>query len=69
MAKYTFKTDVNCGNCVRSVTPFLNEVEGLEKWEVDTEKEDKILTAEGENLKAEAIVKALDEAGFSATPQ
>lgn len=69
MAKYTFKTDVNCGNCIRTVTPFLQEVKGLENWEVDVDDSDKILTAEGENLVPEEVIKALDEAGFSATQQ
>ena len=49
--------------CVRSVTNFLNEVPGIEHWEVDTDNPDKILTVEG-RVKPEAVVEAIDDAGF-----
>ena len=58
-----FKTNINCAMCVRSVTNFLNEVPGIERWEVDTDNPDKILTVEGP-VKPEAIVEAIDDAGF-----
>jgi len=62
--KLQFKTNINCGNCVRTVTGFLNEVEGMEKWEVDTNNPDKILTVEGNEVAVEAVVAAVEEAGF-----
>lgn len=63
MEKMTFKTNINCGNCVRSVTGFLNEVEGIDQWAVDTDNPEKILTVEG-NVSVEAIVEAVEDAGF-----
>ncbi|MBL7793360.1 MAG: heavy-metal-associated domain-containing protein [Saprospiraceae bacterium] len=63
MDKYQFKTNINCGNCVRSVTGFLNEVKGISHWEVDTQNPDKILTVEGD-LAMEAVIEAVEEAGF-----
>lgn len=62
--KLQFKTNINCGNCVRTVTGFINEVKGIEKWSVDTDNPEKILTVEGENLTAEAVIEAVEEAGF-----
>jgi copper chaperone len=59
-----FKTNINCGNCVRSVTGFLNDVDAIEKWEVDTANPDKILTVEGEDLDPDAVIEAVEEAGF-----
>lgn len=64
MQKLKFKTNINCGNCVRTVTGFINEVDGIEKWEVDVANPEKILTVEGEELDGEEIVKAVEEAGF-----
>ena len=58
-----FKTNLNCSNCVRSVTNFLNEVPGVEKWSVDTDHPDKILTVEGA-ASSEEIMEAVDDAGF-----
>ncbi len=59
-----FKTTINCGNCVRTVTGFLNDVKGIEKWEVDTNNPDKILTVEGDAVTVEEVVAAVEEAGF-----
>ena len=65
MKTYQFKTSINCGNCVKSVTNFLNEVENLNKWEVNTTIADKILTVEGsERLTAAAVIEAVEDAGF-----
>lgn len=62
--KLQFKTNINCGNCVRTVTGFINEVKGIEKWDVDIENPEKILTVEGDELTAEAVIEAVEEAGF-----
>ncbi len=59
-----FKTNINCGNCVRAVTGFLNDVEGVRTWTVDTDNPDKILTVEGDAVTAEAVVEAVEDAGF-----
>ena len=63
-----FKTNINCANCVRSVTNFLNEVEGLESWQVDTDNPDKILTVVG-NVNAATVVEAVADAGFDIAEQ
>lgn len=67
MSKKQFKTNINCNNCIRTVTGFINEVEGIEKWEVDTENPDKTLTVEGD-YDIEAIIEAVEDAGFDITP-
>ncbi len=64
-ASYQFRTNINCSSCVRSVTNFLNEVEGIGHWEVDTEHPEKLLTVTG-GASAEAVIEALDDAGFDA---
>lgn len=58
-----FKTNINCGSCIRSVTNFINDVEDIDKWEVDTNNPDKILTVEGA-VSAELVVEAVEDAGF-----
>ncbi len=67
MATFQFKTNINCGSCVRAVQGFLADVPQIEKWEVDTNHPDKILTVEGsEGLQAQAIIEAVEEAGYEA---
>ncbi|MCB0624242.1 MAG: heavy-metal-associated domain-containing protein [Saprospiraceae bacterium] len=64
MRSLVFKTNINCNNCIRSVTGFLNEVGSIEKWEVDIENPDKLLTVQGEQVTLEEVVNAVEEAGF-----
>ncbi len=64
MTTLQFKTNINCSNCVRTVTGFLNDLKSIEKWEVDTSNPEKILTVEGDNLSAEEVILAVEEAGF-----
>ncbi len=64
MTTLQFKTNINCGSCVKSVSGFINEVEAIKNWEVDTDNPNKILTVKGEDLKPELVVEAVEEAGF-----
>jgi copper chaperone len=64
-----FKTNINCNNCIRSVSGFLNEVEAIEKWEVDIANPEKTLTVEGDEVTVEMIVEAVEEAGFDIEPK
>lgn len=63
MEKIQFKTNINCGNCIKAVTNFIEDVDGLQSWQVDTDNPDKILTVEG-NLQAAAVIEAVEDAGF-----
>lgn len=59
-----FKTNINCDNCVRAVSGFLNEVSNIREWSVDTEHPEKILTVSGNKLQPSAVLDALAEAGY-----
>lgn len=66
MKKMQFKTNIMCDACIANVTPFLDAVEGLEQWEVNTKIPEKILTVsteEGDPQKIEEVVK---KAGYQA---
>lgn len=64
METFHFKTNINCGGCVAKVTPFLNQLEEVENWKVDTANPDKILTVSGEELSCELIQQRVGQAGF-----
>jgi len=68
MSTLKFKTSINCANCLRAVTPFLNAEASVEKWNVDTNNPAKILTVEGENVVPELVMKAVAQAGFDIEP-
>ncbi len=69
MTTLQFNTNINCGNCIKSVTPFLNALESIEAWEVDTNNPEKVLTVNTEETAATveaAVLEALQKAGFKA---
>ena len=61
-----FKTNVNCGGCVATVTPHLNQLKGIAKWSVDTSNPMKVLTVEAPGLDPDVIVETLKVAGYKA---
>ena len=66
MKTLKFKTNVNCGGCVATVTPHLNQIKGIGKWNVDTSNPMKVLTVEASELLPEVIIEKLKEAGYKA---
>ena len=66
MKTLKFKTNVNCGGCISTVTPYLNEIKGITKWSVDTENPEKILTVETEETSSAQNNNALNAAGYKA---
>ena len=65
MSKIQFKTNINCGSCIKSVTPFLNELDNVDAWKVDTENPDKILKVELDDENASSVLEAVKKAGFN----
>jgi copper chaperone CopZ len=65
METLKFKTTINCGNCVRAVTPVLNGEKAIQNWEVDTASPDKILTVTTD-LSPEQVRALVIDAGFEA---
>jgi copper chaperone len=66
METLKFKTNIKCGGCIVTVTPFLNQVNEIRNWEVDTVNPDKILTVEAENITAGDVISKIKEAGYTA---
>ena len=60
-----FKTNINCGGCIKAVTPTLNGEKAIASWQVDTATPDKILTVQTD-LSENQLVALIEEAGFKA---
>lgn len=63
-----FHTNINCKNCLRAVTPFLNGEARIKRWEVDLNDPWKILTIESEDITIREVVNLLSKAGYKAEP-
>ena len=68
MSTLRFKTTINCGGCIKAVTPALNQEVGADNWQVDTANADKILTVSASTASAAQVVKAVQDAGFEIEP-
>jgi copper chaperone len=61
-----FKTNIKCNGCIFQVSPYLNEADGISKWEVETAHQDKILTVHSDGVSEGEIIKMVRESGFNA---
>jgi copper chaperone len=66
MSTLRFKTTINCGGCIKAVTPTLNKEVGAGNWQVDTANPDKVLTISSGQVSAAQIKAAVEQAGFEA---
>lgn len=64
--KVKFKTNINCGGCIATVTPYLDQAVGENEWQVDTDNKNKVLEVAAE--KKAAAIQAVQEAGFTIEP-
>ncbi|PKP08107.1 MAG: hypothetical protein CVU09_17380 [Bacteroidetes bacterium HGW-Bacteroidetes-4] len=64
METLTFKTSINCGGCVARVTPALESLKGIARWNVDTGNPDKILSVQTDGITEEEIIQKVQESGF-----
>ena len=67
MKTYKFKTNINCGGCVKSITPYLDELKDVE-WKVNTDDKRKVLEVKTENFTEQEIIDKIHEAGYEAQP-
>lgn len=66
MKELKFKTNINCGGCLASVTPILDAKDGIANWEVDLQDDDRTLSVNTDSLSEEEVQAAVAEAGFQA---
>ncbi len=62
-----FKTNINCGSCLKTVTPFINELDNIDLWKVDFNNPDRILEVqfdEDDANNSTNVVNAVTAAGY-----
>ncbi|MCE6993001.1 heavy-metal-associated domain-containing protein [Dyadobacter sp. CY323] len=65
METLKFKTNIKCGGCVDTITPFLNEDNSIENWQVDLQSPERILKVETSHSPKE-IAELMKKAGYTA---
>ncbi len=67
MKNLKFKTNINCGNCVRTISSLIDGNIEIEKWDVDLNSPDRVLYVEViDDIIPEDIINDLGKLGFSA---
>jgi copper chaperone len=66
MKTIQLETNIMCGSCIAKVTPSLNVTAGEANWKVDTQNPKKILTVTSDELSEEAVINAVEKAGYKA---
>lgn len=65
METLKFKTNIKCGGCIATVTPFMDKLSNIESWEVNTQNPDKVMTVKvEEGTDANSITNAVKQAGY-----
>ena len=62
--QFQFKTNINCGGCLASVKPHLDNADGICHWEVDTNDKNKVLTVKSEGITEQEVISTVQKAGF-----
>lgn len=61
-----FKTDIAGKEAMDKVAPYLDKLDAIINWQVDSETEENILSISGSNVNPQQVENALAEAGFKA---
>jgi len=64
--QYHFKTNIQCGSCLATVTPVLNSEEKISEWNVDINNPQKTLSVKTDSLSPEELTVLVAKAGYRA---
>ncbi|MBR9998378.1 MAG: heavy-metal-associated domain-containing protein [Cyclobacteriaceae bacterium] len=67
MKSYKFRTNINCNGCIKSVTPYLDQLKPAE-WQVDIQDKRKVLEVKSDQITEAEIIKKVREAGYEIQP-
>ena len=67
MKNYYFKTNLRCTGCVNKIKPLLDQLPGVNSWEVDLGSADKILMVKTDMVKPIEIITAVKNSGYICT--
>ena len=67
MKTLTFKTTITSTDSVAAITPFLNAIEPLDGFSVETDQPDHLLTVQTvDNRVSDEVIQAVERAGYRA---
>jgi len=64
MEVLVFKTNLRFKKQINAVTPYINNLHGIARWNVDLDDIDKVLRIESDNLSPRKVEHTLKQAGY-----
>ena len=64
MEVLVFKTNLRFKKQINAVTPYINNMQGIARWNVDLDDSDKILRIESVDLSPRSVEATLKQAGY-----
>lgn len=64
MSTLKLKTNLRCGECVRTIKPLFDGEPGIERWEADVSVPDKVLTVVGDGVSSARVNELLQQKGY-----
>jgi copper chaperone len=64
METLRFKTSLKCGGCIKAITPGLESMKSIEKWSVDLESPDKVLSVDASENISDQVIDSVKKAGY-----
>ncbi len=64
METLKFKTNLKCNGCISAITPALNNIEGIENWNVDLSTPDRPLVVESDKDISAEVLSGVKKAGY-----
>lgn len=64
MKTLRFKTNLKCNGCIQAISPYMDNISGIKKWNVDLNAPDKTLEAEADDYVEPDIIEAVEKAGY-----
>ena len=61
-----FKSNIKCNGCIAAINDKMNELVGENKWQVDLNSDDRILTVESDDISAKDVSEELSKLGYLA---
>lgn len=64
METLRFKTSLKCGGCIKAITPGLESMKSIDRWSVDLESPDKVLSVETSEDISDQVIDSVKKAGY-----
>jgi copper chaperone len=64
MEVLVFKTNLRFKKQISAITPHINNLQGISRWNVDRDDKDKVLRIESDNLCPRTVETTLQQAGY-----